>query len=216
MCRKGNQSGMSARIGYPCRQCRVSWLQAANDRSQAWESQAGANREGPKTANLAIAPSPRQGRVWGRFTSSPGAGPKGREAPIPDLPVLAPGTGRLGKGDSLTGREFRRLRVGCQQFRKPRGIAAGHAAFGGYAVDPDIAPGGGEASGVASHVVAVNEAEIELGFLAQLQSDEGCEIGVVGALFRHRQVEELDRPPHPGRDRIDDLDHDPGVLRLDQ
>jgi len=55
----------------------------------------------------------------------------------------------LGKGDSLTGREFRRLRVGCQQFRKARGIAARHAAFGGYAVDPDMAPGGGEASSVA-------------------------------------------------------------------
>jgi hypothetical protein len=39
--------------------------------------------------------------------------------------------------------------VGCQQFRKARGIAARHAAFGGYAVDPDMAPGGGEASSVA-------------------------------------------------------------------
>jgi hypothetical protein len=80
--------------------------------------------------------------------------------PGPSRPRL--GTGRLGKGDSLTGREFRRLRVCCQQFRKARGIAARHAAFGGYAVDPDMAPGGGEASGVAGHVVAVNEAEIEL------------------------------------------------------
>jgi len=118
----------------------------------------------------------------------------------------------LGKGDSLTGHKFRRLRVGCQQFRKARGIAARHAAFGGYAVDPDMAPGGGEASSVAGHVAAVNEAEIELGFRAQLQPGERCEIGVVGARFRHRQVEELDRSPHPGRDRIDDLDH---VLRLD-
>ena len=105
--------------------------------------------------------------------------------------------------------------AGCQQFRKARGIAARYAAFGGYAVDPDMAPGGGEASSVAGHVVAVNEAEIELGFWAQLQPGERCEIGVVGARFRHRQVEELDRPPHPGRDRIDDLDHDPGVPRLD-
>jgi hypothetical protein len=39
--------------------------------------------------------------------------------------------------------------------RKARGIAARHAAFGGYAVDPDMALGGGEASGVAGHVVAV-------------------------------------------------------------
>ena len=73
-----------ARIGYPCRQCRVSWLQAANDRSQAWASHAGANREGPKTTNLAIAPSHRQGRVWGitrrRCRSNPLAG-KRRESP---------------------------------------------------------------------------------------------------------------------------------------
>ena len=50
-----------------------------------------------------------------------------------------------------------------------------------------MAPGGGEASGVAGHVVAVNEAEIELGFRAQLQPGERCEIGVVGARFRHRR-----------------------------
>ena len=48
-----------------------------------------------------------------------------------------------------------------------------------------LAPGGREASSVASHVVAVNEAEIELGFRAQLQPGERCEIGVVGARFRH-------------------------------
>jgi hypothetical protein len=57
-------------------------------------------------------------------------------APIPDLPVLASERGGWVKGDSLTGREFRRLRVGCQQFRKARGIAARHAGFGGYVVDP--------------------------------------------------------------------------------
>jgi len=32
-----------------------------------------------------------------------------------------------------------------------------HAAFGGHAVVPDIPPGGGEASGIAGHVVAVNK-----------------------------------------------------------
>src|SRR5215470_11080467 len=89
--------------------------------------------------------------------------------------------------------QFGGLRVGCQQFRKARGIAARHAAFGGYAVDPDMASGGGEASSVAVHVVAMNEAEIELGFRAQLQPGERREIGVVGARFRHWQVEELDR-----------------------
>jgi hypothetical protein len=78
-----------------------------------------------------------------------------------------------------------------------------------------MALGGGEASSVAGHVVAVNEAEIELGFPGATSARRAVEIGVVGARFRHRQVEELDRPPHPGRDRIDDLDDDPGVLWLD-
>ena len=63
-------------------------------------------------------------------------------APIPDLLVLA-SEGRLGKGDSLSGRESPSLCVGCEQFRKAHGIAARHAAFCGYAVDPDMAPGGG-------------------------------------------------------------------------
>ena len=82
--------------------------------------------------------------------------------------------------------------MGCQQFRKASGIAAHHAALGGYAVDPDMAPGGGEASSVAGHVIAVNKGEIELGFWAQLQPGERCEIGLIGPRFRHRQVEELD------------------------
>ena len=73
--------------------------------------------------------------------------------------------------------------MGCQQFRKASGIAARHAAFGGYAVDPDMAPGGGEASSVAGHVVAVNEAEIELGFRAQLQPDERCEIRTISTMI---------------------------------
>lgn len=45
---------MSARIGYPCRQCRVSWLQAVNDRSQAWASQAEANRKGMGQAGKSL------------------------------------------------------------------------------------------------------------------------------------------------------------------
>ena len=74
--------------------------------------------------------------------------------------------------------------MGCQQFRKARGIAARHAAFGSYAVDPDMAPGGGEASSVAGHVVAVNEAEIELGFGVQPKIFERGEVGVIGAILR--------------------------------
>ena len=46
-----------------------------------------------------------------------------------------------------------------------------------------MAPGGAKASSVAIHIVAVNEAEIELGFRVQLQSAKWCEIVIVGARF---------------------------------
>ena len=89
-----------------------------------------------------------------------------------------------------------------EQPRKALRIAASHAAFSGHAVHPDMASRRGEAGDIAGHVVAMNETEIKFGFRPQLQPGERCEIGVVGTRFRHRQVEELDRPPHPGRDRI--------------
>jgi len=66
-----------------------------------------------------------------------------------------------------------------EQPRKALGIASRHAAFGRDTSTPGMAPGGGEASRVAGHVIAVHEAEIELGFRPQLQFDEGCEIGIV-------------------------------------
>src|SRR5215831_6087034 len=49
------------------------------------------------------------------------------------------------------------LHVRGEQLRKARGIAARHAAFGRDAVDPGMAPGGGEARRVAGHVLAVHE-----------------------------------------------------------
>jgi hypothetical protein len=75
--------------------------------------------------------------------------------------------------------------VRCEKPRKALGVTARHAAFCGHAVDPDMAPGGGEASSIAGHIIAVNEAEIEFGLRAQLQPGEWCEIGIVGARFRH-------------------------------
>src|ERR1700692_2780318 len=72
----------------------------------------------------------------------------------------------------------------------------------------------GEPRLVALGVVVVDEAEIERGAGAQLQLLERCEIGVVGAALRHRQVEEIDGSLHPRHDAVDDLDHDAGVLRL--
>jgi hypothetical protein len=50
--------------------------------------------------------------------------------------------------------QFDGLRVCFEQRREALGIAASHAAFGGHAVDPDMAPGGSEASGVAGCAVA--------------------------------------------------------------
>src|ERR1700739_457532 len=94
--------------------------------------------------------------------------------------------------------QFGRLRVRREQRWETLGITARHAAFGGYAVDPDMALGGGEASGVPGGVIAVNEPEIELRFRAQLQPGERCEIGVVGARFRHRQGKETCCPLPPG------------------
>ena len=53
------------------------------------------------------------------------------------------------------------LHVRCEQGWETFGIAARHAAFGRHAVDPNMAPGSSEASSVAGHIVAVNEAEME-------------------------------------------------------
>src|SRR5262249_28670294 len=50
------------------------------------------------------------------------------------------------------GRQFGGLRVRGKQLRETLGIAARHAAFGGYTVDPDMALGGGEARSIACHV----------------------------------------------------------------
>jgi len=45
--------------------------------------------------------------------------------------------------------------VRCEQRRETLGIATRYATFGRQAVDRDMAPGGGEARGVAGHVLAV-------------------------------------------------------------
>ena len=71
-----------------------------------------------------------------------------------------------------------------EQRRKPRGIAARHAALGGDAVHAGVAAGGGEALGVAFRIVVVDQAEIELGLRSELQLLERCEIGFVGAPLR--------------------------------
>src|ERR1700739_3436006 len=111
--------------------------------------------------------------------------------------------------------QFGGLYMRCQQRWKALGIATRHAAFSRDAVDPSMASGAGEARCVAGHVITMNEAEIQFGVRAQVQSVEWCKKGIIGARFRDRQMKEIDRPPHTGADRIDHLDHDPGILRLD-
>jgi hypothetical protein len=60
--------------------------------------------------------------------------------------------------------------VGREKRRETARVAAGHAAFGGDAVDPGVAARGGEAGGVAASVVVVDEAEIKLGLGLELPS----------------------------------------------
>src|SRR5215510_4635803 len=59
--------------------------------------------------------------------------------------------------------QFGGLHVRCEQPRKALGIAARHAAFGRDAVDPGMAPGGGEARRVAGHVLAVDRVPLRCG-----------------------------------------------------
>jgi hypothetical protein len=50
------------------------------------------------------------------------------------------------------------VRILCKQRRETLGIAARHSAFDRHAVDPGMASSGGEASGIAGHIIAMNEA----------------------------------------------------------
>jgi hypothetical protein len=77
--------------------------------------------------------------------------------------------------------QFGSQRVRCEEHRKTLGIATRHTAFSGHAVNPNMAPGGCKPSGVALHVVAVDEAEVKLGFGAQLQPIERCKKSIVDA-----------------------------------
>src|SRR5580658_4692681 len=59
---------------------------------------------------------------------------------------------------------FRQRRVSIEEGRETRRVAGGQATFGGDAIDAPMAARSGKAGGVASRVVVVDEAEIELGF----------------------------------------------------
>src|SRR5690349_22138942 len=79
--------------------------------------------------------------------------------------------------------------------------------------------GDGDARSVARLVVVMKQTEIELGSalgrmkgpLPRLQPRVK---GLVGALLRHRDMEEVDRPLGGGSDAFQHLDQDGGVLRL--
>ena len=80
-----------------------------------------------------------------------------------------------------------------EERRQARRVTARHAALGSDAVHADVAAGRREAGRVALGVVMVDQAEIELGLIAELQLFERREIGIVAAALGHRHVKELDR-----------------------
>ena len=80
----------------------------------------------------------------------------------------------------------------------------------------DILSRGGDALfGALDAVGVVHQAEAELGFRPQLQLPQRLEVGVVGAVARHRHVDELDRPLDLAADAVGELDHVAHVGRLD-
>jgi hypothetical protein len=64
---------------------------------------------------------------------------------------------RLAYLSSNSSAQFGGLRVRSEQRRETLRITARHAAFGRHAIDPNMAPGGRQASGVAGHIVAVKQ-----------------------------------------------------------
>jgi hypothetical protein len=77
-----------------------------------------------------------------------------------------------------------------------------------------VAPRRREPARIAGSIAVVNEPEVEPGIAAELEGLERCIVGIIGATFRHRKVEELDRPLDTGSDRVGHLDHDAGVAGL--
>lgn len=78
-------------------------------------------------------------------------------------------------------RQLSRLHVRGQQSGKTLGIAAPCRTRWPHTVDPGMAPGDGETSRIAGHVIVMSQAEIKL--RVQLQPVEHGENGVVGARF---------------------------------
>src|SRR5262245_55685182 len=106
--------------------------------------------------------------------------------------------------------------VRSQQGRKARRIAAGHAAFGSDAVHARVAPGGRKPCRISRAIVVMDETQIELRFRTRHQLSERRKIGIIRAPLGHRQVEELNRPVHAGEDGVRHLDHEKGILGLDE
>src|SRR5260370_20789551 len=99
-----------------------------------------------------------------------------------------------------------------QQTRQPRGLGAAPAALGREAEIPGIPPRYVDALGVAGSVVMVQQSEIELGSLRPLETLERRIEGVVGAVPRHGNVQEIDAPPGRGGDAGHPLDPNGRIL----
>jgi hypothetical protein len=66
------------------------------------------------------------------------------------------------------------LRMGGEKRRKPCGVTAGHAAFGGHTVDLFVATCCDKPSKIAGRIVVMNEAEIKLGLGWSLRPAKGA------------------------------------------
>ena len=95
------------------------------------------------------------------------------------------------------------------------GIASAKAAFGTDREILDVLSRGGKPlPGARQPVGVVHQTEAELGLRPQLQIPQRLEVGVIGAVARHRHMDELDRPPDPAAHAVRELDHVGHIGRL--
>src|SRR5271170_6192361 len=88
--------------------------------------------------------------------------------------------------------------MGGKKCRQPRRVAARHAAFGCHAADACVALRRPQPCRIAWRIAVMNQTKVEPGLGVQTQVFEWHKIGVVGAVLRHRHMEELDRTPDAG------------------
>src|SRR2546425_3877100 len=102
----------------------------------------------------------------------------------------------------------RRPRRGCAGAREWSPPCAGRSRIGGDGkVLRVLACSGDTPPGTFESVGEVHEAEAKLGLGPELQALERLEVGVVGAIARHRHVHELDRAADAGAEAVGGLHH---------